>query len=786
MTRHSQTAGVLGAIALCVCTQVAQAASLLAFPEAEGFGRYTVGARAVSAPEVYHVTNLNDAGTGSLRDAVSKAGRIVVFDVSGIINLQSTLIFSGNSIIAGQTAPGGGIMLYGDRVSFSGASNLIVRYLRVHMGVGGASGKDAAGVANGSDMIFDHMSVTWGRDETFSISWDSKGTEPGNITIQNSIIGQGLQTHSCGGLLQTDGGVTIFRSLYIDNKTRNPKVKGLNQFVNNVVYNWGGGGGYIMGGSAGDSWTQIEENYFIKGPSTGGTAAFVRSTETFQVYQKNNVLDYDLDGTLDGSPADASIFSGATQVASTSAFSGSPKAHPAIASKTSAAEAYQRIVKDVGASFPARSEVDKAIVAELTSLGKKGALISNESALGLSGGVGTIAAGTRAKDTDNDGMPDTWEDANGLNKSDATDAVKKSASGYLNIELYINGLVTEATSPMLGMSSGSSEQTVILGDTILPLVFEFKNATGAVATGLPSGVTASVDAAKKLVTISGKPAAIGSSTFTVTTAGGTGDASSLKGTVHVVAKAAAANRGIVVLSSLNAAWPLDGVGVYEEKNTGWVDSGYWNFINSTSSYATWNIRSSAATGAILAIRYANGGAVSRNMALEFNGASLGAVAFPSTGAWTSWDSVAVALQIRDGLNTLTLTSMSADGGANVDQFQFDVAGLVLVRDTSSLDTLPDSDDSGDAVGIRRSPTMGNASGFAYDPASGVLVAPRAARLSIVLLSLDGRALWSEARSVPEGESSLAIAGDRIPQGIHRLVLRVDGRLVLSRKVAHLR
>lgn len=230
-----------------------QAADLLAFPGAEGFGRFTVGARAVSSPEIYHVTNLNDSGVGSFRDAVSKAGRIVVFDVSGIINLKSTLIFSGNSIIAGQTAPGDGIMLYGDRVSFSGANNLIVRYLRIRMGINGSSGKDAAGVANGKNMIFDHVSVTWGRDETFSISWDSKGTEPSNITIQNSIIGQGLQTHSCGGLMQTDGGVTLFRNLYIDNKTRNPKVKGLNQFVNNVIYNWGGGGGYIMGGSAGDS-----------------------------------------------------------------------------------------------------------------------------------------------------------------------------------------------------------------------------------------------------------------------------------------------------------------------------------------------------------------------------------------------------------------------------------------------------------------------------------------------------------------------------------------------------
>jgi hypothetical protein len=386
-----------------------QAADLLAFPGAEGFGRYTLGARAASAPQIYHVTNLNDSGTGSFRDAVSEGGRIVVFDVSGIINLESTLIFSGNSVIAGQTAPGGGVMLYGDRVSFSSADNLIIRYLRIRMGVGGTSGKDAAGVANGKNMIFDHLSVTWGRDETFSINWDSKGTEPGNITIQNTIIGQGLQTHSCGGLVQTDGGVTLFRNLYIDNKTRNPKVKGLNQFVNNVVYNWGGGGGYIMGGSAGDSWATIEDNYFIKGPSTGSTAAFVRSTETFQVYEKNNMLDYDLDGNLDGTAADASIFSGATVVSSYSGFSNSPQTHPAITAQTSAAEAYAHVVKDVGASYPVRDEVDTYLINQLTSLGTKGALISDESELGLSNNVGTLASGSKPRDTDNDGMPDDWK-----------------------------------------------------------------------------------------------------------------------------------------------------------------------------------------------------------------------------------------------------------------------------------------------------------------------------------------------------------------------------------------
>ena len=168
-----------------------QAADQLAFPGAQGWGRYVTGGRGGS---VYHVTNLNDSGTGSLRDAVSKPNRIVVFDVAGVIKINSALVFSGNLYVAGQTAPGEGVTVYGNRVSFSGANNIIVRYMRFRMGHGGDSGKDAAGLANGANMIFDHCSFSWGRDETFSINPDGKGTTPQNITLQNSIIGQGLMT----------------------------------------------------------------------------------------------------------------------------------------------------------------------------------------------------------------------------------------------------------------------------------------------------------------------------------------------------------------------------------------------------------------------------------------------------------------------------------------------------------------------------------------------------------------------------------------------------------------
>ncbi|MDD4991080.1 MAG: T9SS type A sorting domain-containing protein [Paludibacter sp.] len=418
-------------------------AQTIAFPGAEGFGRFAKGARAAGIPSIYHVTTLNDSGTGSLRDAISQPNRIVVFDVGGVIKLSSRLIFSQNLTIAGQTAPGDGVTVYGNGVTFSAANDIIVRYMRFRMGSGGESGKDAAGIANGSNMIFDHVSVSWGLDENFSINWDGKGSEPNNITIQKSIIGQGLMVHSAGGLIQTTGGVTIYKNLYIDNKTRNPKVKGLNQFSNNIVYNWGSGGGYILGGdSEGPSWGVIEDNYFIKGPSTGGTDAITRGNSNFQAYNKENILDYNVDGVLGGSIAPDSVLGSVTIVNSYNSFSNSPGTHPTLSNVLSPAAAYNWVIDSVGACIPARDEVDKYMINELKSLGTTGALINAEADLGLPGGVGYVFSAIKQVDTDNDGMPDSWEDANGLNKNLASDALLSNADGYLNIEKYINGITS--------------------------------------------------------------------------------------------------------------------------------------------------------------------------------------------------------------------------------------------------------------------------------------------------------------------------------------------------------
>jgi hypothetical protein len=368
----------------------------LAFPGAEGFGRNAVGGR---NGKVYVVNNLNDTGAGSLRDALSQPDRTIVFSVGGLIKIKDRMVVSKRISILGQTAPGDGITVYGNGWSFSNADDAVVRYIRIRMGKGGASGKDAITIAEGANMIFDHVSVSWGRDETFSIS----GSEVGNITIQNSIIGQGLETHSCGGLMQTNvgQGLSLFRNLYIDNKTRNPKVKGSNDFTNNVVYNWGGGGAYIAGDSEGASEANIVGNYFVSGPSSS-VPAFTRGNANFKAYVESNIYDSDKDGKLGGTTLEASSANyGGVAIQKTK------YGHPAPEKILPASDALMLAVKLVGASL-VRDAVDKQLITELQSFGRLGQLMTDENGSPMNG-PGTIAGGTSWVDANGNGIPDDVE-----------------------------------------------------------------------------------------------------------------------------------------------------------------------------------------------------------------------------------------------------------------------------------------------------------------------------------------------------------------------------------------
>jgi len=190
-------------------------AQQLAFPGAQGFGKYASGGRGGA---IYHVTNLNDSGAGSFRDAVSAPNRTVVFDVGGVIKINSRIQVSSDITIAGQTAPGEGIAIYGHGLSFSRQKNVIVRYLRLRGSIGMARGSCTLTADDAENMIFDHVSVQWGRWDNLHIQ-NSK-----NITLQYCIIGEAIDPQRFGALLERPEKLTIHHSLWIDNQSRLPKL----------------------------------------------------------------------------------------------------------------------------------------------------------------------------------------------------------------------------------------------------------------------------------------------------------------------------------------------------------------------------------------------------------------------------------------------------------------------------------------------------------------------------------------------------------------------------------
>ncbi len=428
MTKRNAKSHLLfiGICVLCFLTGFVQlSAEQLGFPGAEGFGRYTSGGR---YGEIYHVTNLDDDGDGSFRDAVSESNRIVVFDVGGVINITDRIVINSNVTVAGQTAPGGGITIYGNGIAFNGNSgNNIIRYIRIRMGVDGDYGKDAVSISEGTDYLFDHVSISWGRDGTLDIN----GDDIDNITFQDCIISQGINNlnHSTGGLMQS-GQWSMIRSLYIDNKTRNPKARGTHEFINSVLYNWGTNG-YIMGNTSGTSECNMIGNYFIYGPSSSSGTHFTGSTSTFYVYAEDNWVDSDTDGTLDGSLI--SDYGSATVMSSAYDY-------PGVDDLMSAQDALDYVIDNVGSSLT-RDEVDELLISQVKSYGTLGSIIDTEDDNGIDDNVGTVDSGTAPTDTDQDGMPDEWEEDNGMDPSTADDADDDDGDGYTNIEEYLEWII---------------------------------------------------------------------------------------------------------------------------------------------------------------------------------------------------------------------------------------------------------------------------------------------------------------------------------------------------------
>lgn len=431
----------------------------LAFPGAEGFGRFSKGGRGGS---VCHVTTLADSGPGSFRDCVSQGNRTVVFQVGGWITLTGNLgITASNITIAGQTAPGGGIGIRGTKLSIGG-SNIIMRFFRVRRGIITTSDRnDAMTVSSkASNVIIDHCSVGFGTDENLSMPGD-EGIGPRDFTLQWSVVAWGLQrnNHSAGSLL-TASNTTIHHSVYAFNGTRNPKARSEEgrtlDFVNNVIYGWNApdpvgeaqGWGisqhpFLMADTAnGMHYANAVGNYFISYGKRTATQAFssgatnAAGAPTYNLYFDGNLLDGNANGVLDVSKNDWSMVGTATRLPARIAA-------PRVCTDD-APTAFNKVMAHVGASLTVRDEVDDALVKAIKAQG--GVKIHDETELGVGAqGFGALAAGTAPVDSDKDGMSDAWETQHGLSPTNVSDGnADADADGYTNLEEYLNELAAPA------------------------------------------------------------------------------------------------------------------------------------------------------------------------------------------------------------------------------------------------------------------------------------------------------------------------------------------------------
>lgn len=441
-------------------------AQQIAFPGAEGFGKYATGGR---GGKVIAVTNLNDSGEGSFRWALEQfpgEPLTVIFRVSGIIELQSKIqIKRSNLTIAGQTAPGDGICLKNQSLILNGASskgnhgNIIIRYIRSRPGGTLKTGLYGFDMENCHDVIIDHCSFSWANEECAAM-YDTK-----NTTVQWCIVSEGLYEAGHQKGHRSYGGVwggqyaSYHHNLLAHLNSRAVRFNGarahdtiaLIDYRNNVIYNWGnanaayGGEVNIAGGV---SQVNIVNNYYKPGPATAAELKFVNAS-----YQKENSKgtgQWFVDGNImEGDKALTKKNKNGIDLKAQGYPSGAiaDKAFPvsiALPVET-AKESYENVLKYAGAIFPKRDATDERVVNETrtgTSIGKgvfgKPGIIDSPIAVG---GWADYKSAPAPVDTDKDGMPDAWEIKKGLNPNDVSDGNKKDASGYTMLEIYLNELV---------------------------------------------------------------------------------------------------------------------------------------------------------------------------------------------------------------------------------------------------------------------------------------------------------------------------------------------------------
>ncbi len=421
-----------------------------AFPTAEGSGKFVTGGR---GGDVYHVTNLNgDKSPGSLARGVTTtpdAGRTIVFDVSGTIELSEPLkINKDNLTVAGQTAPGQGICIKG-RVQVGG-NNIVLRHLHIRPWEKTGDG-DALNLA-GNNIIVDHCSVSWSADEVLSTS----AREVYNITVQWTYIYEGLDrswhveqgkllNHSMGSLLTSihDGAILSFHhNLYAHNRTRNPKVTSSKEgcttyldFRNNVVYDWGSLAGYSTDKTHWTTYLNYVNNFLVAGASSRNKGqAFDGKSTTCNIYAAGNLIDAEVSSKKINAKD-----TGWAMITGTYNKLKAPFEAPEVKT-TPAAEAFESVLTRGGAFYWDRDACDVRVTGDVRN--KTGKVINLPEDVG---GYPVIAVQHRQKDwdTDGDGMPDAWEMKNGLDPKDPSDGNRLTPGGYTCLEAYLCSLVGE-------------------------------------------------------------------------------------------------------------------------------------------------------------------------------------------------------------------------------------------------------------------------------------------------------------------------------------------------------
>ncbi len=453
------------------------AEAIVAFPGAEGAGKYATGGRGGT---VYHVTNLNDSGTGSFRDAVSRGNRIVVFDVGGTVELKSDVSVAGNITVAGQTAPGGGgVTLRGGKIGMAG-DNIIIRFISSRPGENGSSECDAWGGSKGSNSMIDHCSIGWANDEQFGLYSATQQT------VQYSLIGPAncISYHSKGahgfGVMMGAGHNTWHHNMIAHNISRNyrGKVSGKNplDYVNNVIFNWGYQTAYGTFGRV-----NYVGNYFKEGLSTNGGNRYISissgtAPENYRFYLKGNKMvtetgaDYNSDmntnnwlgvnyGSAGLTQADYEI----TEPVAVNDIYGNNAS--VVANAQTADEAFDTVLAYAGAGIRAdlRPKIDRQVMEEartgngyLTGGRDFSTLTSSDTDLNEAIEKYNIKemnydeyyplpiTQKEITDGDNDGMNDEWELARGLDPTVNDATLDYLGQGYNNIEYYINDLTVNA------------------------------------------------------------------------------------------------------------------------------------------------------------------------------------------------------------------------------------------------------------------------------------------------------------------------------------------------------